>query len=240
MTIQYCSSCSEELMITMRVCPYCGSKNFSPTLAQKNTYQTNNLNLLSTGNLINNLQRVSSLKEGTPAHYGKRVIASLIDTTFIGVLGGIFVGVAFLIGAPFAPSNSLNSLVVLMFLLSLFIPYVYYTVTHGSEKKATLGKLAMGLMLVTTSGGQVTKVTAFLRVVLTTLLPVGAAFVIGLSAAGMLINYKEELHPAIALASIIGILIIYIGPFATIFFNEKRQTLFDLICKTYVINKPTT
>jgi uncharacterized RDD family membrane protein YckC len=239
MTSQYCSSCSNELMITMRVCPYCGSKSFSPTLAQKNTNQPNNLNTLSAGNQINNAQRGSSFKNVTPAHYGKRFIASVIDTTFIAVLGGIFVGVAFLIGAPFSATNSLNPLVVLMFLLSLFVPYVYYTITHGSEKKATFGKLAMGLMLVTNTGEQVTKVTAFLRVVLTTLLPVCAAFVIGLSAAGMLINYTEELHPAIALASLIGILIIYIGPFATIFFNEKRQTLFDLICKTYVINKPT-
>jgi uncharacterized RDD family membrane protein YckC len=194
----------------------------------------------NTGTKTNNPQIASILRIGTPADYGKRIIASIIDATFVALLGSLFVGIAFLISGPFTDSNKFNPLVVLMFLLSLFVPYIYYTITHGSEKKATLGKLAMGLMLVTIAGDQVTKVTAFSRIVLTTLLPVGAAFVIGLSAAGMLINYAEEMHPSIALAALIGILIIYIAPFATIFFNEKRQSLFDLICKTYVINKPTT
>ena len=61
--------------------------------------------------------------------------------------------------------------------------------------------------------------------------------VVGITAAGTLTSDIEALKGVGTAAMGIGVLVIAFGPYLTVFFTPQRQTLFDLICKTCVINK---
>ena len=247
MTKQYCSQCAQELMITMRVCPSCGSKNLAPTPPAKvvrpsgipNIQNSNSsaLNLTAQAH-PNSATSITATLVNEPASHLKRFFASVIDALIVGFCTGVLAGIAYLIELPTKDGSGLNPIVILIFLACLLVPYVYFTVLHGSYRRATIGKQVMGLALVTTQGEQVSKAIAFARIMLTALLPIASLIIIGLSAAGMVIQYKEEMHPAIGAALVLATLIVYIAPFATVFFNNRHQTFFDMICKTCVIKNP--
>jgi len=174
-----------------------------------------------------------------PAGHWKRLLASVIDAVLISVISGIPVALSYgAIGAR-NPDAGPNLLVIVMVMLSFVIPYAYYTVLHGSPRKATFGKQVMGLLLVTVQGEQLTKIQAFIRILITALLPIGGIILLVLSAAGMIHQYKDDLQDSIIIAILIGVMLVYVVPFALVFCNPKRQTLFDMICKTCVINRPT-
>jgi uncharacterized RDD family membrane protein YckC len=247
MTKQYCMQCAQELMITMRVCPSCGSKNLAPTPPVKATHtsptpitQTNtpSVGILTAQAPLSVPTSTAATLVNEPASHMRRFFASVIDALIVGFGTGLLAGLAYLIELPTKGGSGLNPVVILMLLASLLVPYVYFTVLHGSDRRATIGKQVMGLALVTTQGEQVSKAIAFARIMLTALLPIAGLMVIGLSAAGMAIQYKEEIHSAIGAALVLAILIIYIAPFATVFFNNRHQTFFDMICKTCVIKNP--
>ena len=73
-----------------------------------------------------------------------------------------------------------------------------------------------------------------MRVMLTAFVSVCGLILLGLSVPGIAIQYKQEFHPSLFGASVIGIVAIYVGPLLN-FFNPQHQTLFDLMCKTCVI-----
>ncbi len=93
----------------------------------------------------------------------------------------------------------------------------------------------MGLKLVTVQGERLTKAQAFIRVLLTMIIPIAGIIAVSLSFGGMAINYKEEFAASVGLALLIAIPAILIGPYLTVFFNPLKQTLFDLIVKTVVV-----
>ena len=249
---QFCTKCAEKVMPTMRVCPNCGNKTFgstppsppiaaiSPNVLAPPSQQTSSIGaaLRSKGQAFSATGYAGATKF-EPAGHLKRVLAAMIDALIIGFITAIPIGSAYAILSPRGAENGANPVMIVMILASIVIPYVYHTLMHGSSRRATLGKQAMGLILVTVQGEQLTKVQAFIRIILTALLPVGGLLLLGLSAAGLAVQYKTEMHEAIGIAVALGALAIYIGPFITVFFNNRRQTLFDMICKTCVIKNPT-
>jgi len=237
----------------MRMCPNCGNRAFSDSPpstvsgglksiasqsgfnpARSNSHQTR-----SQSGMPNPSGTASIyLTQFEPAGHWKRISASVIDAVLISVISGVPIALSYgAIGAR-NPDAGPNLLVIVMVMLSFVIPYAYYTVLHGSPRKATFGKQAMGLWLVTVQGEQLTKIQAFIRILITALLPIGGIILLGLSAAGMVHQYKDDLQDSIVIAILIGVLLVYVVPFALVFFNPKRQTLFDMICKTCVINRP--
>lgn len=124
-------------------------------------------------------------------------------------------------------------------LATLALPYLYFTLMHSSPKGATWGKAALGLRLITLQGEAVSKTTAFLRVLLQSVLPVCAYFVFAMSLGHILSQKLGWMDDALGWAALIGFLLIMLGPYAIVFFNPQRQTLFDQICKTRVVETKT-
>ena len=252
MNYQFCDQCGQQALATMRMCPNCGNRTFSdapPTTAgarAKSGAPQGGLGSNGGGHqprfpagMPNSTGNASThVTNFEPAGHWKRLFASIIDAALISVISSVPVALSYgAIGAR-NPDAGPNLLVIVMVMLSFVIPYAYYTVLHGSSRKATFGKQAMGLWLVTVQGEQLTKIQAFIRILITALLPIGGIILLGLSAAGMVHQYKDDLQDSIVIAILIGVLLVYVVPFALVFFNPKRQTLFDMICKTCVINRP--
>ena len=173
-----------------------------------------------------------------PAGHFNRLVAALIDSALVALGAGVPIGVAYAILGNKEAVGSPNPLMVLMIFASLIVPYVYYTALHGSARKATVGKNVMGLILVTAQGEQLTKLKAFIRIILTALLPVAGIALLGVSALGVATRWHETLHESIGVALGLGFLAVYLGPFVTVYFNPRRQTFFDMLCGTCVIKKP--
>jgi uncharacterized RDD family membrane protein YckC len=249
MTKQYCQGCSKELMSTMKLCPYCGAKAFSPNpvaanpALQAQSMQVNKSAPISSppNNTIHTTTHSTNQLQTNfyPSPYVKRFAAAIIDYLIVVFCTIIPIAIAQLITQPLSNSNDLMVLRVLFVLVSIFLPYAYYTLMHSSEKQATYGKIAMKLKIVTVQGERLTRIQAFVRVMLTAIIPIIGLLLLVFSAAGMSIQYKTDLQQSIGVSIFITAIVIYLGPFAMIFFTAQRQTLFDLICKTLVIeDKP--
>ena len=253
MNHQFCDKCGQQALATMRMCPNCGNRAFSDsppsTVSGSPKSGSSQSGLNPAGGNSHQARSQSSMPNASgaastyvtqfePAGHWKRIFASVIDAVLISVISGVPIALSYgAIGAR-NPDAGPSLLVIVMVILSFVIPYAYYTILHGSPKKATFGKQAMGLLLVTVQGEQLTKIQAFIRILITALLPIGGIILLGLSAAGMVHQYKDELQDSIVIAILIGVMLVYVVPFALVFFNPKRQTLFDMICKTCVINRP--
>ena len=229
MTEKYCASCAVKLIPTMRICPSCGSRQFSPTppvIAASTPVAPTPATAL---------QKPTPQTKFAPAGHWQRFLAFVMDSFIVLFLAGIPLALSYLFSLPKKEEMGINIISVLLVLGSMVVPYLYYTVMHGSPRRATYGKSALGLILVTVQGEQLSKTQAFVRVVLTALVPVCGLLLLGLSAAGIAMQYKEELQASLVVAVTLGVGAVYLGPFLTMFFNARHQTLFDLICKTCVI-----
>jgi uncharacterized RDD family membrane protein YckC len=159
-----------------------------------------------------------------------------LDALILAVAGGIMYGLSSVLGSN-GGGVKLAPAVGLIFWVA--IPYIYFTLFHSSGKSATWGKSAAGIILITDQGEQLTKVQAFVRVLLQGLLPIAAYVVLFLTLGSAFSFANEEMKTVMGLAIVLGVLAISLGPFITVFFNPRHQTLFDLICKTRVIKKPS-
>ena len=240
MAEQYCTNCAAKLMPTMRICPACGGRSFSPTpptLAAIAPTAPTSTAAKTTPTAVMHSPSPQA-QTFVPAGHWQRFFAFLIDSFIVTLLAGFPLALSYLFALPKKSDIGLNIVTVLMILASIVVPYLYYTLLHGSSRRATFGKSAMGLVVVTVQGEQLSKMQAFIRVMLTALVPVCGLILLGLSVAGIAMQYKQELHPSLVVALVIGIVAIYVGPFLTLFFNPQHQTLFDLMCKTCVIKNP--
>lgn len=244
MALQYCSSCGTGVMPNMRLCPTCGNRSFGPTppvaaapapvgvspppVATRNRTG-------STGGFSTSIAASTVLKF-QPAGHWRRLFAYLLDYVIVTLIAGVLGAVAGFIGV--FDSSARGALSGGVFLLgAAVVPFVYFTIMHSRDSGATWGKSAMGLRVVTLGGERLTRTQAFIRVLLTLLVPIAGWIVVGVTAAGTMSSDVEALK-GIGVATItIGVLVISFGPYLTVFFNNQRQTLFDLICKTCVINK---
>jgi len=235
----------------MRLCPSCGQKTFQamptgnnpssgqpPQQPARKPSSGSPSSIQRQGPLIPTTQASHFPTSFEPAGHFNRLVAALIDSALVALGAGVPIGVAYAILGNKEAVGSPNPLMVVMILASLIVPYVYYTILHGSARKATVGKKVMGLILVTTQGEQLTKLKAFIRIILTALLPVAGIALLGVSALGVATRWHETLHESIGVALGLGFLAVYVGPFVTVLFNPRRQTFFDMLCGTCVIKNP--
>lgn len=244
MALQYCSSCGNGVMPTMRLCPSCGNRSFGPTPPTAaapapvgvSTPPTTAGNWTGSTGGFSPAYRASPALKFQPAGHWRRLFAYLLDYVIVTLIAGVLSAVAGFIGVfDSSAKGALSGGVIL--LGAAVVPFVYFTIMHSRDSGATWGKSAMGLRVVTLGGERLTRTQAFIRVLLTLLVPIAGWIVVGVTAAGTMSSDVEALK-GIGVATItIGVLAISFGPYLTVFFNPQRQTLFDLICKTCVINK---
>ena len=89
------------------------------------------------------------------AGFWKRVAASIIDNVLLGIVGAVIGGVlGFAIGMGAGLDDS-PALDVLVNLFSIALGAVYFAWMHSSEQQASLGKMAVGIKVVRTSGERI-------------------------------------------------------------------------------------
>ena len=232
MSKKYCQQCSMSLMPSLMMCPTCGGKSFgaSPPAASSSQSLPN-----TTANASSNLSTTSNPSfQFTPGSLGKRCIAYVIDIVIVAFIGIIPVIFSHLVTATLG--SGVGSLVSAISLLAAVIcPYLYFVILHSSSQQATYGKKWMGLRLIQTSGETVTRLQALLRLLYSSIVPFALIGIFALSIGGMALNYKEEMNSSIGIAFVIGTILILIGPFALAIFNPLKQTLYDFMVKTMVV-----
>ena len=100
------------------------------------------------------------------ASWLSRVGAYLLDTLILLIPLAIIVGIIFAIN----PSDSSGAWIVLglAYVITLLLPFVYFTVLHGNERGATYGKRAVGIRVVSEqTGGSIGYGRAFGRYAIT-------------------------------------------------------------------------
>ena len=227
-------------MVTLKMCPTCGSKNIDsqaplPKSAVQQTIMptpsasTTNINS-STNNFVNAGQGLNF----APAPLGPRFLAFVIDTITVSIVASLPILFSYLVTLPFK-EDAINPLAALGVLASLVAPYFYYTVMHAAPYSATLGKRWMGIKVVNVSGELLTRMQAFLRIMVTLLLPIAGGVAVTLSLGSMAMTYKDALQDSIILAILLALPLVVLGPYLLIFFNPLKQSLFDILMKTIVI-----
>jgi uncharacterized RDD family membrane protein YckC len=227
--------CGASLMVTMRVCPSCGGKTFSASPPSIQSQQaTTPLAAPRTYTKLGSSGHAFLTGKFEPAGNWQRIGAYFLDALILAVAGGLVYGLSTILGSQ---DGGGKIAAVVGLLIWVAIPYIYFTICHSSDKSATWGKSAFGIMLITDQGEKLTRVQAFVRVLLQNLLPIAALVVFFITVGGSFSLANEEMKTTIGMAIIFGVLFISLGPFVTVFFNDRHQTLFDLICKTRVIKK---
>jgi uncharacterized RDD family membrane protein YckC len=213
-------------MVTLKMCPSCGSKNIdSQVPPPKSTIQQISASPTATNNVVNKF---------SPAPLGPRFLAFVIDTIVVSIVASLPILFSYLMTLPFK-EGTLNPLAALGVLASFIAPYAYYTVMHAAPYSATFGKRWLGIKVVTVTGEMLTKMQAFLRVMLTLLLPIAGGIAIALSLGSMAMTYKDAMQDSIILAILLALPLVVIGPYLFIYFNSQKQSLFDILMKTIVV-----
>jgi uncharacterized RDD family membrane protein YckC len=97
------------------------------------------------------------------AGFWKRVAASVIDSVLLGIVGAVIggiIGFAIGVGMELAGNPALD---ILVNLFSIVLGAVYYAWMHSSEQQASLGKMAVGIKVVRTSGERISFARGFGR-----------------------------------------------------------------------------
>jgi uncharacterized RDD family membrane protein YckC len=234
MSGHFCSNCGKSLMPTMRICPECGNKSFSPVQPViTKPAPTNQFNQASSTS--SNIGGATAALNPSliPAGNGRRLLASMIDGA---ILGAIFALVAALVGALFkgGGTEAVGAFFWTYALISYPIHIAYLTYTQSSEKEATIGKRTTGLRILTTQGERLSPYQAFGRALLQVFLPIVGFLVVIFSSAGISSAFNDTAGGVIA---VIGCLAVFIGPFITVFFTKNHLTVMDMICGTRVVMK---
>lgn len=228
----------------MRMCPACGAKDFdltpppiSVTPTPLPTQQTGHQTIASasaSAPSFNAHSGTTSSASLVPATLGARFLAYMLDALILTILTAIPVTIGYLISLP-SRNQDFHFTTTLGVLAAYVIPFVYFTVMPASFHQATYGKKAMGLRLVTVQGERLSKAQAFVRVLLTMVIPIAGLVAISISFGGMALGYKEEMAASIGVAWLLALPFILFGPYLTVFFNPLKQTLYDMIVKTIVV-----
>ncbi len=102
----------------------------------------------------------------TYASFGKRVIALLIDGFVVSVISGIL-AMVFGIGSAekmqtMASTGDYTAMAGFLASSNL-LQLLYFVLMESSEKRATVGKMAMGIIVVSSEGGRISIGKAILR-----------------------------------------------------------------------------
>lgn len=227
-------------MVTLKMCPSCGSKNIDSQMPPpKSTIQKVTSSTINSSSSTINSTPASTVNVGrgtnfAPAPLGPRFLAFVIDTITVSIVASLPILFSYLITLPFK-EDAINPLAAFGVLASFVAPYAYYTIMHAAPYSATLGKRWMGIKVVNVSGELLTKMQAFLRVMLTLLLPIAGGVAVALSLGSMAMTYKDAMQDSIILAIVLALPLVVLGPYLFIFFNPLKQSLFDILMKTIVI-----
>lgn len=227
-------------MVTLKMCPSCGSKNIDSQMPPpKSTIQQVTSSTINSSSSTINSTPASTVNVGrgtnfAPAPLGPRFLAFVIDTIAVSIVASLPILFSYLITLPFK-EDAINPLAALGVLASFVAPYAYYTVMHAAPYSATLGKRWMGIKVVNISGELLTKMQAFLRIILTLLLPIAGGVAVALSLGSMAMTYKDAMQDSIILAIVLALPLVVLGPYLFIYFNPLKQSLFDILMKTIVI-----
>ena len=233
MSGHYCTGCGKSLMPTMRICPECGNKSFSPTQPAI-AKPTGTTSFGQPNSAINaGTSNAASGPALIAASNGRRFLAAMIDGA---ILSAIFAMVAAIIGALFkgGGESAIGAFFWAYGSISYTIHIAYLTYTQSSVKEATIGKRTTGLRILTTQGERLSPYQAFGRALLQVFLPIVGIIFVALSTAGLSSLFNNEAGGAIA---IVGCLAVFIGPFITVFFTKNHLTVMDMICGTRVVMK---
>jgi uncharacterized RDD family membrane protein YckC len=100
------------------------------------------------------------------ASWLSRVGAYLLDTLILLIPIAVIIGVLFAVNPD--DSSAAWGVLVVAYLITLVLPFVYFTVLHGNERGATYGKRAVGIRVVSEqSGGSIGYGRAFGRYAIT-------------------------------------------------------------------------
>jgi uncharacterized RDD family membrane protein YckC len=238
MAHNYCQNCNAKLLLTLKMCPSCGSKNIDSQLKiSKNLFQHGTIKAISSTSSTSNITPtiyVGQTFKLLPAPLGSRVLAFIVDTIIVSMLASLMMLFSYLMTIS-VRENTVNPLAVIGVLGSFIAPYIYYTLMHAAPFGATFGKKWLGIRVVNLSGEMLTKMQAFMRIIVTLLFPIVGGVAVALSLGGMAISYKEIIQESIIIAMVLAFPLIILGPYFFIFFNPLRQSLFDILMKTIVI-----
>ena len=165
-----------------------------------------------------------------------RLFAYVVDLVCFWLIAVL---VAFLLGLSIGwgvPNVDLNVVGGLAQLSGWVVLVLYFAIFHASKWQGTPGKIAAGLRIVTHDGQRL----GFGKAAGRALLSVGV-FLLGFIAlavmAWALTSGKSAPAPADWAMAFLSAVVIWNTPYLMLFFNEKRQTLFDRICGTRVVKR---
>ena len=174
------------------------------------------------------------------AGFGHRFAAFLIDTILLGIIN-FGIGFAFNGAGSFSemfnpeadPRETIRNQFASPATYISYVLYVlYFMLMESSESRATLGKMALGLITVDPSGNRIDTGTSLTR----NIVRFFEANLGGLLyAVYILLIASGEITPGQAMLSLPFTLIGYIGFFMAL--GSAKTTLHDRISKTYVVFK---
>ncbi len=88
------------------------------------------------------------------ASWGRRLGAYLLDVLVIAVPLIAIIGIALAAGNPEDENDSSWAAVGIAYLLTIVVPFIYFTLMHGRESGQTLGKKWTGIRVVDGSTGR--------------------------------------------------------------------------------------
>lgn len=243
----FCQQCGQSSPQTLRLCPGCGGKSFGPHRPSGNV-QPSQASLPTSAKVAVGGQQVGNNSSGATLGFAgggvsstvlagrwTRLFASISDSFLLALASSILSALGNLVSSQGATGEALYGGVLI--LSSALLPFVYFTLFHRAPNGSTPGKRLFGLKVVMQSGEGLTTITAFVRVFLTLLVPIGGILVLGSAAIIPATSDLPSLQFMGGLVAVMAILICLLGPYATIFFTAQRLSIYDMICKTLVIKK---
>jgi uncharacterized RDD family membrane protein YckC len=150
----HCRSCGKEIADDAAVCVHCGAKplagnNNCPTCGAPTGPQAEYCIKCGT-----NLAEASAMKVNVTEYAGfwRRLIAIIIDGLLVAIAGRlIFGGLAF----PFLLFHKMKSSAPNFFFSYFTLGWVYCALMESSYRQATLGKMALGIMVTDLDGERI-------------------------------------------------------------------------------------
>lgn len=146
-----CLKCGAQLQSGAHYCSACGTAiSFS-------------------GTMENYAGDLSYIKATRYAGFWRRFGALVIDSLLLSLLNGVCIGVfALVIGATFVTGGAVAVPIGVMMtmsaiLLTLSMSWLYFTLMESSSKQATLGKMALGMVVTDTDGNRISLLRANAR-----------------------------------------------------------------------------
>ncbi len=192
----YCRSCGKELDDKAVVCVQCGAKPMKgnkhcPTCGVETGPKAEYCIKCGTNLAEAAVETVSEYKEY--AGFWRRLVAHIIDGLLLFIVGRLVFG---RFGIPFLFFPKIKPLLATNFSFSyILLGWVYYALMESSVKQATLGKMAIGIIVTDLDGKRVSFARAtgrhFAKIIS------GFTLLIGFIMAGFT-QKKQALHDIIA------------------------------------------